>query len=917
MDCRLAASRTLTPSCSGPDVANRIGWRAAFEQNVSAMNNEAANRIRHRGLLVTRRQRRAMSLVTFGVIVCLIAALHFAFWAVRNPHTSAPSVEQRLPSVSYNRFSSKNSEISEARIRADLTAIASQAKAVRTYSSTQGLELVPPIAAELGLTVTLGIWIDKDDARNEREIATALALAHRYPNVTRLVVGNETLFRHEQTAAGLAAFIRRVKRDSPVPVATADHWKFFLEHPELVDAVDQVFAHILPYWGGIPNALAVDDSIDVYDRLLAAYPNKKIVIGEFGWPSEGHNFERAKADPISQAVILRNFVVRANARAIDYNIVEAIDQPEKLFEGNVGPYWGIFDARLQPKFSWTGRIADPNYWKTALVAVMTGLLLSLAVLALPGTTIRQAALLSGIDHLGGHWCADLLMYWHTHYLLAGETISFAIALPLLLLLAPVLRSRVNEFAKVSFGRGPRRLLKLSPPIPAARSPKVSIHIPACREPPEMLLQTIDSVALLDYPNFECVVVINNTPDPAFWEPIKARCHELGPRFKFVYAENLVGFKAAALRLALAQTATDAEIIGVLDADYVVDRNWLKELTPAFADPNVGLVQAPQDHRDGSRSFIHSAMNAEYAGFFDIGMVERNEVNAIIVHGTMCLIRRTALDTAGGWSSDTICEDSDLGLSILEQGWRAQYTTRRYGWGLLPQDYLAFRTQRARWAAGAVQIVKKHWRQFLPGTSRLDRNQKREFIFGWLSWFGAEIIGVAAAILNLIWVPFVAFQVVAIPDTLLTLPILAAFLVSVGHFTSSYRLRVAISYQQMLGAMLVFMSVQWTVASAALKAALPAGQGYFHRTRKGGGTIVRRSPAMMPEAFLGMLLLAGSTLIYATNFYRYIETDLFAAVLLIQSLPFLAAVALVWLERIGNRKTGTSSAPPIGTGAEVI
>jgi cellulose synthase/poly-beta-1,6-N-acetylglucosamine synthase-like glycosyltransferase/exo-beta-1,3-glucanase (GH17 family) len=855
-----------------------------------------------------------MSRGTFGVVVFLIAALHFAFWAVRNPHTTAPSVVQRLPSVSYDRFASNNSEVSESRIRADLTAIAAQARAVRTYSSTRGLELVPQIATELGLKVSLGIWIDKDEARNEREIATALELAHRYPNVIRLVVGNETLFRREQTAASLVKIIQRVKRDSPVPVATADHWKFFLDHPELVAAVDQVFAHILPYWGGIPNEHAVDESMDLYDRLVAAYPNKKIVIGEFGWPSEGHNFERAVADPISQAVILRNFVVRANARGIDYNIVEAIDQPEKLFEGNVGPYWGIFDASLRPKFSWAGPINDASYWKTALVAVMTGLLLSLTILALPGATIGQAALLSSIDHFCGHWCADLLIYWHSHYILVGETVSFAIALPFLALLAPVVRSRVSEMAKVSFGRGPTRLLKLSPQVPRAHTPKVSIHIPAYREPPEMLLQTIDSVARLDYPNFECVVVINNTPDPAFWEPIKARCDELGPRFKFVLIENLVGFKAAALRLALAETAADAEIIGVLDADYVVGRNWLKDLIPVFDNPNVGLVQAPQDHRDGNRSYIHSAMNNEYAGFFDVGMVERNEVNAIIVHGTMCLIRRTALDAAGGWSSDTICEDSDLGLSILEQGWRAHYTTRRYGWGLLPQDYLAFRTQRSRWAAGAVQIVKKHWRQFLPGRSQLDRNQKREFIFGWLSWFGAEIIAVAAAIINLIWVPFVALQVVAIPDALLTLPILAAFLVSIGHFASSYRMRVAIPYRQMLGAMVMFMSVQWTVASAALKAALPAGQSYFHRTRKGGGTIVRASFAAMPEALLGTLLLAGSALIYATNFYRYIETDLFAAVLLIQSLPFLSTVALVWLEHFCDRIPGKAADPTTPTNA---
>ena len=72
-------------------------------------------------------------------------------------------------------------------------------------------------------------------------------------------------------------------------------------------------------------------------------------------------------------------------------------------------------------------------------------------------------------------------------------------------------------------------------------------------------------------------------------------------------------------------------------------DWLKDLVPAFADPKVGMIQAPQDHRDGERSLMHHAMNGEYAGFFDIGMVQRNEANAIIVHGTMCLIRRAALD----------------------------------------------------------------------------------------------------------------------------------------------------------------------------------------------------------------------------------------------------------------------------------
>ena len=176
----------------------------------------------------------------------------------------------------------------------------------------------------------------------------------------------------------------------------------------------------------------------------------------------------------------------------------------------------------------------------------------------------------------------------------------------------------------------------------------------------MLKQTLDAVSRLDYPNFECVVIINNTPDPAFWQPIQDHCRALGERFKFINAEKVEGFKAGALRIAMDRTAVDAEIIGIIDADYVVEPDWLKDLVPVFADPRVGLVQAPQDHRDGDRSLMHYIMNGEYAGFFDIGMVQRNEANAIIVHGTMCLIRRAAMDMAGGWAGDTICEDTDLG-----------------------------------------------------------------------------------------------------------------------------------------------------------------------------------------------------------------------------------------------------------------
>jgi hypothetical protein len=307
-----------------------------------------------------------------------------------------------------------------------------------------------------------------------------------------------------------------------------------------------------------------------------------------------------------------------------------------------------------------------------------------------------------------------------------------------------------------------------------------------------------------------------------------------------------------------------------------------------------MIQAPQDHRDSDRTVMHHAMNAEYAGFFDIGMVQRNEANAIIVHGTMCLIRRAALIAAGSWSSDTICEDTDLGLTILERGWQIHYTNRRYGHGLLPDTFEAYKKQRYRWAYGGFQILKKHWRQLLPRAGGLTREQKREFGFGWLNWLGAESIGVAVAVLNLIWVPAIVVFDIAIPDKILTVPILAAFVVSFLHFVTLYRLRVAIPTAQLITAVFAAMSVQWTVARA-VGFGLWTESVPFARTAKGGTT--RKGPdfAAFWEGVLAALLLISAALVVITNYKQIRELNIFAGVLVVQSLPFIAAVVMGLIE----------------------
>ncbi|MGY2885378.1 exo-beta-1,3-glucanase (GH17 family) [Bradyrhizobium sp. USDA 4524] len=669
-------------------------------------------------------------------VLLLVTAAHAALWGLFQEKQPAPDFRGTLPSLSYAPFESGHTVADVAadteKVRTDLRKLSTLTKAVRLYSSTEGNELVPPVAAEFGMKVTVGAWIDKDANRNNREIEAAINLAKRNSNVIGIVVGNETVFRGEQVplenlgsvpeigvppeeserilreeaqrlrdaemqpdengSSGLSKraeaikwavaennvhrlikVIQRVKKSVNVPVTTGEIWNIWRDHPQLANSSDFVAAHVLPYWENFTDKQAVDQAVDRYNLLRDSFPGKRILIAEFGWPSQGYNLRSAVPGPFQQATVLRNFVTRAEAIGMDYNIVEAIDQPWKFFEGGVGPYWGILNADREPKFAWTGPVTDPNYWKIALVAVLVGLFMSLPILRLDQPTVMQALLLSAAANGVGAWVATVFSYWTTHYFVWGSAFALSLGLVLLVPLVLIAMARIEEIAAVAFGRGPRRLIGKSEPLAPAtigenvKFPKVSIHIPAYFEPVEMLKQTLDAVSRLDYPNFECVCIINNTPDPDFWRPIQDHCRLLGERFKFINAEKVQGFKAGALRIAMDRTAADAEIIGIIDADYVVHPDWLKDLVPAFADPRVGLVQAPQEHRDGDRSLMHYIMNGEYAGFFDIGMVQRNEFNAIIVHGTMCLIRRAAMDKAGGWSSDTICEDTDLGLSIQQQG----------------------------------------------------------------------------------------------------------------------------------------------------------------------------------------------------------------------------------------------------------
>src|SRR5690242_9436258 len=252
----------------------------------------------------------AVAMRAVVAVLLFVTAAHAALWGVFQDKQQAPDFHGILPSVSYAPFEGTahpdvDNIPSEEKIRADLKKLSTITRAIRLYSSTGGVELVPPIAAEFGLKVTVGAWIDKNTDRNEREIDAAIQLARRNSNVIGVVVGNEVIYRGEQKVDDLIEMIKRVKKSVSVPVTTGEIWHIWRDNPQLGWSVDFIAAHALPYWENFTADQAVDKAVYFYQLLRDAFPGKRVVIAEFGWPSAGYNLRNAEPGPFEQAKVLR------------------------------------------------------------------------------------------------------------------------------------------------------------------------------------------------------------------------------------------------------------------------------------------------------------------------------------------------------------------------------------------------------------------------------------------------------------------------------------------------------------------------------------------------------------------------------------------------------------------------------------
>jgi glucan 1,3-beta-glucosidase len=168
-----------------------------------------------------------------------------------------------------------------------------------------------------------------------------------------------------------------------MPVTYADVWEFWLRHRDLAAAVDFITIHILPYWEDVPipahRAAPHVDSIR--KQVVAAFPGKDVLVGEFGWPSAGRMREGALPSPANQARAMHEALATGKRGNYRINLIEAYDQPwKRKLEGTVGGHWGLYDSdRRQAKFTWGDPVPNHPHWRWQAAA---GVALAAAICAI-------------------------------------------------------------------------------------------------------------------------------------------------------------------------------------------------------------------------------------------------------------------------------------------------------------------------------------------------------------------------------------------------------------------------------------------------------------------------------------------------------------------------------------------------------
>lgn len=241
--------------------------------------------------------------------------------------------------------------LTEEQIRRRLEIIRPYTNWVRSFSCTEGNELIPIIAKEMGMKTLVGAWLGKEDQINQSEVEGLIKLA-KDGYVDIAAVGNEVMYRKDLTENQLLEFIEKVKKELPkTPVGYVDAYYEFEHRPSITEACDVILANCYPYWEGCALEYSLLYIKDMYNRALKAGKGKKVIITETGWPSQGTPLYGAVPSDENFMKYFINVQTWSKLEGIPVFYFSSFDESWKVgTEGDVGAYWGIWDKDEQLKF---------------------------------------------------------------------------------------------------------------------------------------------------------------------------------------------------------------------------------------------------------------------------------------------------------------------------------------------------------------------------------------------------------------------------------------------------------------------------------------------------------------------------------------------------------------------------------------
>lgn len=240
--------------------------------------------------------------------------------------------------------------ISEDQVRRRMKILAPHTEWIRTFSCTEGNELIPKVAKELGIKTLVGAWLGDDPEINEREIEGLIKLANE-GFVDIAAVGNEVMYRKDLSEDELLAFIKRVKESIPdIPVGYVDAYYEFSARPQITEACDVILCNCYPYWEGCPFEYSLQHMQAMYYQAMDAAKGKKVIITETGWPSKGESLKGAHSSQESAWKYFINTQLWCAEKDVESFYFSSFDESWKVgAEGEVGAYWGLWDKNEKLK----------------------------------------------------------------------------------------------------------------------------------------------------------------------------------------------------------------------------------------------------------------------------------------------------------------------------------------------------------------------------------------------------------------------------------------------------------------------------------------------------------------------------------------------------------------------------------------